>query len=231
VLLIPIGIAAIVLGSWRLLTAWLLLPSLVLVFLARDFRVVDDWRSEVLAAWCAGTLRLDLLTSTLLQVPNLPRQTLDGMLGTLPSWADVEVPLSFRLRVAALQAHVARVVIVHRLATAVAWATAVVLLGVALWSGSFRPLFGWLVLVLAVIALRSALHRPEGGLRAACEAAHAAAVRNGFDEETARSMMGVPARTAGNSYGPGHAPLAALAPSTRPPSASDPGAAPARWIR
>jgi hypothetical protein len=185
-LLIPIGIAAIVLGQWRLLIAWLLLPSLVLVFLAHDFRAIDAWRSEVLAAWCAGTLRLDLLATTLRQVPNLPRRTLDGMLSTLSPWTDAEIPLSSRPVFASLQAHVAHAAIVRRLVLAAAWTTAVVLLAVALWSASSKPLVGWIVPVLAVAGLRNVQRR---GLSACCQAACAAAVENGLNAETMRLII------------------------------------------
>jgi hypothetical protein len=69
----------------KALAGLLLLPCLVLVFIAMDRHAVNCWRERILDTWSTGALRFDLLAQTLRQVPGLPGGTLSGLLSMLPS--------------------------------------------------------------------------------------------------------------------------------------------------
>lgn len=101
-------LTAIVSVSLLPLTVVLALPAAVTGFFALDLRAVQRWRHAVLAAWVDGELQLDLLASTLKQVPTLPAQTVAGMLETLPAWPGEHVPLPARPALARLQDALAR---------------------------------------------------------------------------------------------------------------------------
>lgn len=59
------------------------------LFFHFDARLLNGWRSDVLARWAGGELDLAALRPALHAHPGLPRDTLDAMLATLPSVANL----------------------------------------------------------------------------------------------------------------------------------------------
>jgi hypothetical protein len=89
VLVVAVSLAPV---TWALLAhstrplagAMLLIPVLG-AFVFADHRVVDEWRSGLLAQWAASDLDFAALRSAIRAHPAFPRETTEGMLATLPS--------------------------------------------------------------------------------------------------------------------------------------------------
>jgi hypothetical protein len=121
-------------------------------FVHADARLLNDWRSGVLARWARGELDLAALRPALHAHPGLPRDTLDGMLGTLPSTADLAEEQ--RILAPSRQAAAAANRAMHQvrsdlllLDATVSGIAAAGLVG-ALWLATWMPLLGLIVLVL-----------------------------------------------------------------------------------
>lgn len=97
------------LGFGRALVILAFLPCAVLVFVAVDMRTVQRWRRVLIDHWARGDLRLEILISTLLKIPDLPRHTVDGLLSSLPRPPSDGAPLTLRPLLADLQKELASV--------------------------------------------------------------------------------------------------------------------------
>lgn len=93
VAVVVIGVAsaavALVARSLAGLTGILFLVPACGCFFHLDARLLNRWRSDVLACWSSGELDLAALRHALNALPGLPRDTLNGMLVTLPSTPDL----------------------------------------------------------------------------------------------------------------------------------------------
>jgi hypothetical protein len=78
-------VAALVMWDWEPLLGGLLIVPAVGVGLTLDARAVARWRREVLAAWVAGRLDLDVLRDSFTSVKPLPARTLAGLFDPLPA--------------------------------------------------------------------------------------------------------------------------------------------------
>lgn len=79
-------LGAAILGSWQpLLGLGLLLPLCGGLYW-RDGDLVDGWRRDILTLWEQGGLELEIFRQTMLAVPTLPPDTLQGMLASLPQF-------------------------------------------------------------------------------------------------------------------------------------------------
>lgn len=82
-------VLALTLHTAAPLAGMLLLVPIAGSFFLTDARLLDRWRSEVLAAWRRAELDLAGLRAAVLAHPLLPRETLEGMMATLPSAGDI----------------------------------------------------------------------------------------------------------------------------------------------
>jgi hypothetical protein len=58
-------------------------------FALQDRKLLDDWRSNLLAKWAMRDLDFQALRDAVVAIPTLPKETLNGMLATLPCAADI----------------------------------------------------------------------------------------------------------------------------------------------
>jgi hypothetical protein len=122
------------------------------VFFHLDARLLNGWRSQVLERWASGELDLAALRPALHAHPGLPRDTLDAMLATLPSVANLpeEQRISTPSRQAAAAAH--RAMHYERsdllLLDAILSGIAVAAVVGALWMRSWTPLVSLIILLL-----------------------------------------------------------------------------------
>lgn len=168
-------ISAFVWHDWRSLMVLLLLPSVILVFCAIDAIAVQYWRAEILRAWSAERLQLDILVRTLCQVPEVPAHTRDGMLFSLPgSWA-VEVRAPIRSILSEVQVALARATYERLFGWALVWtATVGVLYVMTLWRDplvSFELLAGPSLVVLFEVWNRRRMRRAVALIKQACRSA------------------------------------------------------------
>jgi hypothetical protein len=177
-------LAAALLRSARPLWALALLPLIVMAFHVADARTLRRWRAPALQHWMRGELRLDLLRHTLRQVPNMPPQTLEGMLETLP--ADPGTPFSLPARAALAQAQeeLARVATRQLCARAVAWLLLCSGAALASWG---LPAAGLALAALALLTIALAWLHARGQL-ARCRASLARALSEaGCDSDGAEA--------------------------------------------
>jgi hypothetical protein len=67
------------------LAAVTVLIPVCIVFVLADHRLLDAWRTELLASWVASDIDFAALSSAIRANPALPKNTIEGMLATLPS--------------------------------------------------------------------------------------------------------------------------------------------------
>lgn len=79
---------ALVIRSWRPLTAFFLLPTVISAFILIDTVIVTFWRRMILASWSKGAIDFNHYTQTIAMMKALPRATIDGMLRLLPIRCD-----------------------------------------------------------------------------------------------------------------------------------------------
>lgn len=162
------------------------------LFFHLDARLLNGWRADLLERWAGGELDLEALRPALHGHPGLPRDTLDAMLATLPSVANLaeEQRIPNPSRQAAAAAYRA----MHQersdllLLDAVLSGIAAAALVAALWMRSWTPLPG-----LVVLALRPPLGAWMRRRRLAAREADVAACRRqpGFSEPNyARLLTG-----------------------------------------
>lgn len=156
VAVVLIGIASI---GWALAARALsglagvlsVVPACGLFFFA-DARLLNQWRSGVLASWASGELDLAAFRSAVSAHPGLPQETRDAMLGTLPSTADLVEEQ--RILPPTRQAAAAASLMVHQgradslLLNTITSGITVSALVAALWMRTWTPLVGLVVLVL-----------------------------------------------------------------------------------
>ena len=187
VAVVLIGVASV---AWALAARTLsglagvlfLVPACGLFFFA-DARLLNQWRSGVLASWASGELDLAAFRSAMRAHPGLPQETRDAMLGTLPSTA--ELLEEQRILPPTRQAAVAASLMVHGgradslLLNTVTTGVAVSALVAALWMRTWTPLVG-----LAVLGLWPPLASWMRRRRLAAREAELAACRRrpGFSE-------------------------------------------------
>jgi len=77
--------------TWTLtpLVGFLLLLPLCGLFFFLDSRLLNTWQSQLFAGWARGELDFQGFRAAVEAIPTLPKDTLQGMLGTLPSAGDL----------------------------------------------------------------------------------------------------------------------------------------------
>ncbi len=68
------------------LLALLSLPAIVVLYFLADALIVRRWIADVMHRWQAGVVRIDAVREMLKGAPGLPQRTVNGMLGSLPSF-------------------------------------------------------------------------------------------------------------------------------------------------
>ena len=127
-----------------------------------DGSLLNNWRSQLLAIWTKGEIDFLAFRSAAGAIPNLPRDTLQGMLATLPEAGDLvtEQGVSATTR----EATAAIVTTIHACRSdavalkAIAYALTGSLFIVALALRAWQPLLG-LVAIISIPFLRQALRR------------------------------------------------------------------------
>ena len=156
VTVVLIGVASLVVAlaarSLAGLAGLLFLVPACGLFFHLDARLLNGWRSDLLERWAGGELDLEALRPALHGHPGLPRDTLDAMLATLPSAANL--PEEQRIPTPSRQAAAAAYRAMHQersdllLIDAILTGIVVAALVGALWMRSWTPLLGLVVLVL-----------------------------------------------------------------------------------
>jgi hypothetical protein len=129
----------------------LVLPTCGFFFLA-DTRLVNRWQSEIIANWASGGLDVAALRDAVRACPALPRDTVEGMLATLPSVGHLVAEQRILPPTRQAAATLIRSVCQRReeslLFTVLAAAVASAALLIALWSNTWTPLLGIAALTL-----------------------------------------------------------------------------------
>jgi hypothetical protein len=154
----------------------LLVLPLCGLFFFLDAKLLDSWRSHILKAWVKKDIDFRAFSDAVNAVPKLPKETLGGMLATLPSPSDLaaeqRVSSSTRQGVAAVVASVQTLqsdAVAWKTAAAAMWSGAVI---IALVSRRWEPLLG-LAASLALPLLGKRLQRRRLELlKATTSAAH-----------------------------------------------------------
>jgi hypothetical protein len=128
-----------------------LIPTCGFFFLS-DTRLVSRWQSDIVGQWANGRLDVVALRDALRAHPRLPRETLDGMLATLPSEGDLlaeqHVPLPTRRAVANLHRSISQGREESLVLTTLSSAVSSIGLVTALWANTWTPLLGMAALTL-----------------------------------------------------------------------------------
>ncbi len=128
-----------------------LVPVCGLFFFA-DAKLLNQWRSGLLASWETGDLEIAALRDALRANPSLPKETTEGMLATLPAASDLAAeqrlltPTRHTIAATSRAVHGARTD--RLLLDAVLSGVAAVSLVAALGTSAWTPLLGLAVLVL-----------------------------------------------------------------------------------
>lgn len=131
----------------RILLLLLWLPAFVLIYCSLDFRMIHRWRFDIILLWARDELALSLFAQTLRQVPALPPQTLEGMLGSLPEWpSDSSIPMAVREPLCRLQTQVASIAVRRMWVRAALWLLSWSSVSAA-WVWHMAPLLGGLLAV------------------------------------------------------------------------------------
>lgn len=83
VFICSIGGAAVVHALWPL-TGFLILIPICGFYFFLDSKLLNDWRSQIMESWVKGDLVFRYFYDAINAVPTLPKETLQGMLLTLP---------------------------------------------------------------------------------------------------------------------------------------------------
>src|SRR5262249_4755464 len=123
------------------------------LFLALDARLVRRWQQQVLAAWAEGQFDLDAFAEVLCSMRMVPRHTLGGMLGTLPTQRAIgrparSVPAVGRRALAGRVYLVATGRCDRCVAAVLAYTAGLLSLALALAEGAWWPLAGLLAIPL-----------------------------------------------------------------------------------
>lgn len=152
VVLLSIG-SAIFVWSWAPMAGFFFLFPVIGFYFLLDSKLLNDWRFKLLESWVRGEIDFRAFQQTVDAIPSLPKNTLQGMLATLPSMGDLlteqRVPPGTREAIAAVVTtiHVCRSDAVAVKTAAFAIAGGSLILAVMLWT--WYPFFG----ILAVAAL------------------------------------------------------------------------------
>ena len=155
VVALVIVVSAAVLGFVSVLAAALCLIPLCGAFLFADSTLVNEWRSELLSAWTTGQLDLAAFLPTIRVHPQLPTQTLEAMLATLPSAGSLVEEQA--ILIATRQALAAESAAVHRMRSdallfkVIGSGVVVAVVLAVVWARSWWPLIGLSALVVLPI--------------------------------------------------------------------------------
>ncbi len=147
-----VAVSAIIGRSASTLWALLLLVPACGLFFYADNKVLEEWRSELLAGWITRELDLAALCQSIRANPALPRGTAEGMLMTLPSAGDlvaeqkVLTPTRRAIATASLAIHRGKAD--ELLLKAIASGIVVGAFLAALWMRALVPLLGLATLAL-----------------------------------------------------------------------------------
>jgi hypothetical protein len=170
-------------ARWSFLWGWLMLVPTCAVFFYLDCRVMNGWRQVLLSQWTRREIDCEVLRQTIRVKPGLPMGTAEGMLMTLPSAGDLRSEQE--LRSPTRQAIAAVVLAMHRaradalLLQTIASTIIVGALLVAIWTGSWKPLWALAATALVPVArgwTARSRHRRADAEVAACR------LQPGFDE-------------------------------------------------
>jgi hypothetical protein len=191
---VPIALTAI--GWWilasglGLLLTLFLLVSACATFFAADTRVLLNWRNRLLSMWISKEIDFYALHHSLRALPNLPKNTLEGMLSTLPAVGDLVAEHS--ISPATREAVAATVTSVHAsesdfmMLKAVAVALASAAAGGSIVLRTWRPLLMLPVILAALPALRIWLKGRR--MKVADEVTAAACEKPDFNFDTYREL-------------------------------------------
>ena len=180
---------AVAARSFLPLAAWLFAIPAFTIFLVADARVLNRWRSDISASWVARDLDLTALGEAIRAHPALPRETITGMLATLPTEGGIVIEravLSATRRAVAVGMRRADQTRAHTLVlTTVASSVGTGSIATALWTAQWWPLFGLTTLALNPVGAwwlrRHHVSRGDGEV-AACRQ------EPGFDEATYQAL-------------------------------------------
>jgi len=155
VVLLSLGSTGWAMFAWATspLSGFFLLFPVCGLFFFIDGKLLNDWRFKLLESWVRGEIDFRAFHQTVGAIPSLPKNTLQGMLDTLPLSGDLlteqEVSSSTREAIAAVVTtiHACRSDAVAVKTAAFAIAGGSLILAVMLWT--WYPFFG----ILAVAAL------------------------------------------------------------------------------
>jgi len=143
---------ASIMHSWAALAGVLFLIPTCGFFFVSDTRLVSRWQYDIVGQWAIGRLDVVALRDALRAQPRLPKETLEGMLATLPSGGDLlaeqQVPLPTRRAVANLHRSISQGREDFLLLTTLSSAVSCIGLVTALWANTWTPLLGLAALTL-----------------------------------------------------------------------------------
>ena len=173
------------------LAGLLLLLPLCGLFFFLDAKILDAWRSPILHAWVKKEIDFYAFRDAINAVPKLPKETLGGMLATLPSPPDLaaeqRVSSSTRQGVAAVVTSVQSLqsdAVAWKTAAAAMWSGAVIL---ALATGRWEPLLGLLAPISLPVLAKPLKVRRMKALKAGTLAARA---QPDFSYDDYRELVG-----------------------------------------
>jgi hypothetical protein len=134
------------------LTGLLLLLPICGFFFVLDAKLLDDWRSHLIEAWVKKDIDFRAFCEAVNAVPKLPKETLRGMLATLPSAGDLpaeqRISSSTREAVAAavrgIHSRQSGIVALKAIAAAIVSASVIVAVAFRMWG----PILGSLAVCL-----------------------------------------------------------------------------------
>jgi len=148
-------ISALVLRSWKPLTGFFLLPTVIGFFIVADTVIVGYWRRTVTGYWAQGRLEFPLFVQTIGMMKALPKATIEGMLRLLPQQCSFVTAEQVKLRGALgnTDAAIVNTQLLHVVRSVAVGAAVPVSLGICLVMFSPVPLWGAAVLPPLFVAV------------------------------------------------------------------------------
>lgn len=146
------GICSIVwtVAAWTIspLSGLILLFPLCSLYFLMDSRILSRWRSRLLADWVKGNIEFRYFQDAVNANPVLPKETLQGMLDTLPAVSDQGISLATREAIAGFATfiHTCRTDVMALRTVGYALAGGSLIIAVIL--RTWHPLLGIITLVL-----------------------------------------------------------------------------------
>ncbi|MBN1758546.1 MAG: hypothetical protein JW863_09525 [Chitinispirillaceae bacterium] len=146
-------VAALILRSWRPLTALFLLPSIVGYFIMTDTLLVGKWRKTVINHWGTGAIELNAYIQTIAMMKSIPKATIEGMFQLLPqkSGSIPKEKEGLRRALAETDHAIMTVHTIRTLLTLSVYGALPIVIGVSLLMHSFIPLCGIALPVITLI--------------------------------------------------------------------------------